>query len=149
MTTWATIDDVYTRTGVQTSPDVVAQAQGVVDLYSGVSALVDADLSVRDRRLLRSAVAYQAAFIESQPGLFGRVAVRSMSQDGVSFSVNESQGQPDPDALLLAPLAGRCIGSLTWRRRRSWDVRRGPYRATGLVGVVRSWETDNHSWRPM
>lgn len=138
MGTWATKEDVLTLTGVAVNDSIVAQAQGVIDLHSGVPELPESDLRPRDRRLLRHAVAYQAAFIASQPGLFGRAGVDSLNQDGISFNAtSNNQGQSAAEVLTLAPLAGLAVRRLSWQRSRSARVR-----PQGGRGSIRTFERD-------
>jgi hypothetical protein len=108
---WATVEETVTLTGVTVSSGTLAQAQGVLDLFSGVTEDVDAEqLSTRDRRLLRQACAYQAAWMHGQIDVPTRTDVSQLNQDGLSFTV------ANPDALVLAPLARRALAQLSWRR---------------------------------
>lgn len=150
---WATVHDVLTLTGVEVSSGVLAQAHGVIELYAGSSweATLDDDgvsgLSVRDRRLLRQAVAYQAAFIAPQEGVFSRAGATSVNQDGMAATV------AGPDAWVLAPLAARALKQISWTaggdrtvhlrrgRRRRWD--------DDDTGVVAVWQPMDAHGRPL
>lgn len=150
MTTWATVNDVFIYTGVTSSPDQVAQAQGVVELFSGVGSLTK-NISNRDLRLLKMAVAYQTGFIVNQPEVFGRMGIQSFSQDGTSFSLaSNAQGQPDTDALLISSLTRRCVSQLSWNRSRSVKVARP--RSMSVEEYSDKWlkdEVGNRDWRPV
>jgi hypothetical protein len=108
---WASVSDVTEITGATVDAETLAQAQGVIELLVGRTA--DATwIPARDLRWLRRAVAYQAAWMPSQPDLFTRTEVASSSQDGASQVYR-------PDSHLLAPLARRALKKLTWRGNRS------------------------------
>ncbi len=147
---WADAGFTFSITGVTVSPEQLAQAQGVIDLTSGTTqdAAVDLALRPRDLRFLRMAVAYQAAWMASQVDLFSRTEVSSLNQDGVQMTPGHS------DALLLAPLARRALGRLSWRRTRSVPVR-GPDpdgdsdALAALRHETRIVDRDDETWEPM
>lgn len=107
---WATTSEVLALTGVTVEDATLSQAQGVIDLVSGVTEDVE-DLSTRDTRLLRAAVAYQAAWMHGQVDVMTRSEVSALEQDGVKVTPT------DADALILAPLARRALAGLSWNRR--------------------------------
>lgn len=146
---WATVDDTYVLTGAVVSPEQVEQAQGVVELYAGLSTAADEALGVRDRRLLRSAVAYQAAFIAGQPGVFTRAGLASLTQDGVTVNTGS-----DPDALLISPLTRRCLKGVSWRGARSIRMNGvGFHERAWFVELTDRWFRDEVAgpggWRPL
>lgn len=136
MTTWATVDDVFRLTGVRADPDQVAQAQGVVDLYSGLTTANVDNVTARDGRLLKMATAYQAAFVASQVDVASRMGATSVQQDGASFTVGSV------DDLVLAPLARRCLAGLSWRRPRTRTARRGPDYPRSFAAYSAAWNDD-------
>lgn len=107
---WATEAETLALTGATVSTSVLAQSQGIVELYAGVAYGVTG-LDARDVRMLRFAVSYQAAWLLSQVDVTSRTEVQSIDQDGVKVVPT------DADALILAPLARRAIAGLSWRRR--------------------------------
>jgi hypothetical protein len=117
MANWATTADVMTYTGVAVVEQDVTEAQGVIDVYAGVTEEARSNLKSRDIRLLKQAVCYQAAWAAGQQDVFSRVDVSNVNQDGMQFTVTE------PDAMIIAPLAKRCLDRLTWRKSRSVNVR--------------------------
>lgn len=111
---WATVDDVATLTGRTIDQAGVAQATAVIELTNGGrQAMLDPDwVSPRVLDWLRRAVAYQAAWMASQPDYFERMDLKSLSQDGVAAVFKG-------DSILLAPLAKRCLNRLPWRGTRT------------------------------
>jgi hypothetical protein len=137
MTAWATVDDVFALTGVQTTPDIVTQANGIIELYSGATGATAANLATRDQTLMKGAVAYQAGFMASQVDVPTRMEVGSASQDGSSFTVK------DGDALVIAPLAKRSMALLSWRRPYGTvKVRCGQVRYPTFEAWAAAWLTD-------
>lgn len=118
MANWATVADVHNFTGVTVVDADVNEAQGIIDVYAGITTVAIANLKARDIRLLKQAVCYQAAWAAKQIDVFTRVDVQSVNQDGMNFTIT------DPDAMIIAPLARRCLDRLTWRKPRSVNVRR-------------------------
>ena len=113
--TWATAAETLTYTGIVVTDAEVAQAQAIVELFADVTEA--ATIGTKNTRLLKMAVAYQAAWITEHPDLFTHVDVSTMLQDGLQFvSGNEN-------AFVLAPFARRAINRLSWRRNRSLKVR--------------------------
>jgi hypothetical protein len=105
---WATEADVVALTGTPADAVKLAQAQAAVELYLGrTEALGSAEMSARDLDWLRRGVAYQAAWMASQPDLFTRLEVEQLAQDGMSTVFA-------PDGLVLAPLARRVLLRLSW-----------------------------------
>ncbi len=143
---WATEAEVLALTGTTVSAAHLTQAQGHIELYSGVVDGVT-DLTVRDTRLLHLAVAYQAAWLVSQIDVASRLEVTSIDQDGAKVV------PVDGDALLLAPLARRALTALSWRTRT------GTITVSAGVARYRTWDayadawvrdaTPDHCWRPM
>jgi hypothetical protein len=123
---WASAVDVYALTGATVTDAQVDQATSVIELTSGgrMARLDPAYLSERNLDWLRRAVAYQAAWIASQPDYFTRMDVSSMTQDGIAAAFR-------PDGLILSPLARRCLKRLSWRGVRTMtpSINRTPDRA--------------------
>lgn len=116
---WATISDVLSYTKITVDQGDVDSAQAAVELFSDVTETSsDAGLiSPKNLRLLKMAVAYQAAWATNQPDLYTRSDVGLLSQDGVSFT------SPHANSAILAPMARRAIDRLSWRRNRSQRIR--------------------------
>jgi hypothetical protein len=142
---WATESEVLALTGTSVAAAQLTQAQGVVELYAGVTQDV-VDLTPRDSRLLRVAVAYQAAWLVSQIDVASRTEVKSLVQDGVAVTPT------DGDALILAPLARRALSGLSWKRRGGTvTVSNGTRRYATLEQYTAAWMRDETpgSWRSL
>ncbi len=121
---WATIEQVEELTSTTVTEADLAMAQGIIELYSGATESME-DLSVRDLRLLKMAVAYQAKWMQDNPELFGRAGVSSFSQDGLSFSLSTTSSagrEATTEDLVLSILAKQCLKGLSWRGSRSINV---------------------------
>lgn len=108
---WATADQVQAITRVSVTDADVTAAQYTVELFSDVTEAYT--LSTRDTRILRMAVAYQAAWLAGQIDVATRTDVSSATQDSMSFT------HANPEAPVLAPLARHAIKRLSWKRSRS------------------------------
>ncbi len=133
---WATAEDVQALTGKVVGDDVIQQATGVIELSQGgrLAALDSTTVSGRNLDWLRRAVAYQAAWMVDQPGSFERMDVTTSTQDGASATMK-------PDALVLAPLARRCLKRLTWRGMRT--IQPGPRAGYARLNVYTSDDYDD------
>lgn len=146
--TWATTGDVLTYTGATVTAAQVAQAQAVVEVFADTTtAASDAgNISAKNLRLLKQAVSYQAAWITAHPDQFTNVDLSNFNQDQVSGTLAHA------NALILAPLAKRCIDRLSWKRVR--PLRIGA--AGGYGGIPRTMnltsavaDDDDPRWEPL
>jgi hypothetical protein len=105
---------VQRLTGKVVDDESVDMATGIIEIVSGADAdLLNAtNLSARNLKWLRYAVAYQCAFMIEHPDYFTRMDVTSMTQDGASATLRA-------DGLVLAPNARRCLKRLSWRGVRT------------------------------
>jgi hypothetical protein len=133
---WATEAEALTYTGITVTAVEIAQAQGIVELFTDVTEESNIT-SPRNLRLLKMAVAYQAAFIVDHPDMFTHVDVSTMLQDGIQFTVNHE------NAGILAPLARRAIARLSWANRNrslriqpSRNLRRRSSRSIYYLGTL-------------
>ena len=124
---WATTSDVITYTGINATPAQVEQAQAVVEMFADTTEDASAVGNIRPKnlRLLKLAVAYQAAWITQHPDAFTSMDTTSVSQDQVSATWLHA------NAGILAPLAKRCIDRLSWKRIR--PLRIGPRTGAGQI----------------
>ena len=109
---WATSGDVLAKTGATVTEGELAMAQGVVELFAGISEDNTSELHPRNARMLLLAVAYQAAWMQAQVDVTGRMDVAAVQQDGAQVERGHR------DAMVLAPLASRALDRLSWRGRR-------------------------------
>jgi len=116
---WATTAETLSYTGIAVGQDNIDAAQVMIEIFADVTeASSDAgNISPKNLRLLKLAVAYQAAWMTSQPDLFTRTDVGLMTQDGISFT------SPHANSGVLAPMAKRAIDRLSWRRNRNQRIR--------------------------
>jgi hypothetical protein len=119
MATWATIADVFNKTGVTVDATQIERAHAVILTFVDVDP--DAEnthLSDRDRNRMVAAEAFQAAWMFTQIEVVARTDVVSNTQDGEAFVY------ANPDAAVLAPLAKRNIDRLSWNGSGSVGGRR-------------------------
>lgn len=138
---WATAADAKAITGVDVTATERNIAAASLETMIGLIEEVDRpDISDRDKRFLKLACAYQAAFVHDNPDLFSRADVSSASQDG------ESAAFRNPDAHILAPLARKAIRRLSWRGL----TRPNDRAASRTRPNVNSEEYDDSlAWRPV
>lgn len=150
--TWATPAEASALTGHTITQSELAMAQGILVLFTGP---VDGErlnnIRTRDRQLLRSAVAYQAAWMQSKPELFGRSDMDNIIQDSLQFS------KADRESHIMAPLAKVALMKLSWQRSRTIDPltpeqalarRNKTYAETQGLNQF-SQEEDAFPWEPM
>ena len=113
---------VLDRTGFTVTDVELRQATSIVGSKAGVDLLVDPmPWSLRDQRLLRTAVMWQAAYVFRHPEVFEVEAnLTSASANGVS----KSWGDGGAAVSLIAPLANMNIRRLSWRRSRGIPLNR-------------------------
>jgi hypothetical protein len=141
---WATAAEVTDITGETPAADVLLRAAADIELAVGRTQ--DATwIPARDLRWLKRAVAYQAAWLPSQPDHLTRSETTgAVIQDGAHVEVTKA-GQR------YAPLAISAMKRLTWRGNRSVHTestlatKRGPY-ALGVDGVVSIFDYQGETW---
>jgi hypothetical protein len=147
MTDWATVGDVATYTGVSVTAAQVAQAQAVVEIFADTTTLASdaGNISEKNLRLLKQAVSYQAAWITQHPDAFTNVDLTNFNQDQVSGTLAHA------NALILAPLAKRCIDRLSWKRMRPLRIgRRGGRPVSPYLNTTSATQDENDPrWRPL
>lgn len=143
---WATVDDVATYTGREASPEALALAQVMIELFAGATEIASDDelISSKNLRLLGQAVAFQAVWLDAHPDVLEAMDVEGVSQDGLSATY------ANVNAHLLAPLADRCLRRLSWRReirigKGRWSTRRASDRGNRDSAV----RDDQYEWSPL
>ncbi|QQM45197.1 hypothetical protein [Streptomyces liliifuscus] len=133
---WATTSHVTTYTGLNATAAQVEQAQAIVEIFADTTedASDAGNISSKNLRLLKLAVAYEAAWITQHPDVFTNIDLTQVQQDGVVATMQHN------NALVLAPMAKRCIDRLSWRRTRSQRI--GPM-AGSRGGVPRRMNATN------
>ena len=148
---WGTVQEVVAYTGEHNvDADDLTKAQLVIDIFSGVTEDAAPHLKARDLRLLKNATALQAVWVGAQVDALTRTDVSEADQDGARFKLAHD------DALVLAPLAKRCLSQLSWRRPRSVRVIPTDQFGNPLLNRERITEhqfltdTDgNQDWKPL
>lgn len=125
MAAWATISETLAYTRISVSQEDLDVAQGMIELFADVTYGQNAQMSTKNLRLLKMAVAYQAAWITQHPDLFTHTDIQSINQDGI-FYVHQHE-----NSYLLAPMARRAIKRLSWMRNKSIRVRPSTRRLVG------------------
>lgn len=115
--TWASVEEVQQYTGIPVGSDNVTAAQFMIELFADVTE-DSTHISTKNLRLLKMAVAYQAAWISDHPDVFTHVDISTMLQDGIQFSYAHA------NAGILAPMAKRALDRLSWKRNRSIKIKK-------------------------
>jgi len=137
---WATITETETYTGVTVGADNITAAQAMVEIFADVTEDSNLNISAKNLRLLKMAVAYQAAWMTEHPDLFTHVDVSMMLQDGIQFTLGNE------NAALLAPMARRALNRLSWRRNRSIRIRRRRDQQAKNRGTINALYTQDYDW---
>lgn len=114
---WATVAETLSYTGITVSTDNITAAQFMVELFADVTEEADANISTKNARLLKMAVAYQAAWLTEHPDVFTNIDITNMAEDGIAFS------NAHANSGLLAPMAKRAISRLSWYRNSNIRIR--------------------------
>jgi len=121
---WATMDDVISVTGRESSTESLALAQTMIELFSGTTTIASDDemIGSKNLRRLRNAVCFQARWLDAHPDAIEAMDVEGVSQDGLSAQYAHA------NAHLLAPLAKRYLDRLSWKHeirvgRGNWSRR--------------------------
>lgn len=149
-TTWATVGDVASLTGVSVDTTTLSQANAVIELHSGriysLSGVSDpngvTNTGARDIEWMRRACAYQAAWMAAQFDMFTRLDLNAVNQEGRAVGLKDY-------TLVLAPLAKRALDRVSWRKSRSLHVR-SPFEdglgAGVLGGPIVDYDDDSGGW---
>jgi hypothetical protein len=144
---WATTGDVTLYTGLTATDAQVAQAQFVVELFADTTqAASDAgNISQKNLRILKMAVAYQAGWITQHPDAFTGMDTTTVSQDQVTATWAHA------NAGILAPMAKRCIDRLSWKRIRPLRIRkRVDWQVPRLMNTTSAvMDDDDPRWQPL
>jgi hypothetical protein len=112
---WASVAEVATYTGVAVTPAQLTQAQAIVDMFAGRTYDAAPRTGSRDRYWLKLTVAYQAAWLTSQPDLFQRIDLAAITMGSRAVALKD-------DSLRIAPLAAKALSKVSWMRGRSLHV---------------------------
>lgn len=115
---WATVAETLSITKVVVAESDVAAAQITIEILADVTEDSDQYISTKNARLLKNAVAYQAAWLSQHPDAYTSIDVDSATQDGLSYTTNHAL------AGVLSVHAKMCLDRLSWRRNRSVIIRK-------------------------
>lgn len=119
---WVDVAQVANLTNTEVDGSTMAQAQGIINVESGVDPeLLPIDLRANDRRRLEDALTYQAAWMAGRVSPFEETQAQGVSQDGVSAQYVTRKD------IYLAPLAQLCLNQLSWASG-AMKVKRAPRR---------------------
>lgn len=117
MAAWASIAETLAYTRINVEQEDIDSAQAMIELFADVIYDQSAKMSTKNLRLLKMAVAYQAAWMIDHPDVFTHVDIGSINQDGIFFV------QAHENAMLIAPMARRALSRLSWNRTRNIKIR--------------------------
>jgi len=123
MAAWASISETLAYTRITVDLEDIDAAQAMIELFADVvyDQTVDGSgnttIGAKNFRLLKMAVAYQAAWMTQHPDLFTHTDIQSINQDGI-FYVHQHE-----NSYLLAPMARRALKRLSWMRNRNIRIR--------------------------
>lgn len=145
----ATTAEVLQVTGATVTDAQLATAQAIVSVFSGIDLDPARDLAAagylpRDRRLLKSAVIWQAAYVVKDPDVTTRAGnLTAANANGVSVSYDDTGSAGS----ILAPLAKLSLTRLSWRRSRAVSV----VREAPRLWAVQTLTSDGSDadWRPL
>jgi len=146
---WASIADTQSITKTTVDQDTLDAAQFLIEIFTDTTE--DSSdrglISTKNLRLLRGAVAYQAAWMTAHPDQFTNADFESFQMDGLSVTRNHANSG------LLAPMAKRCIDRLSWKRNRNTYIRpmggRGNYLPPTLNTTSADLDDSRTDWRPL
>lgn len=127
--TWCTTDDVLNLTGTSVTTAQLLQAGAVIDVHAARSFAVDGTrVGTRDLYFLKLATAWQAAWMNQQPDMFGRI-------DALDVSQGRSRTQLRDTAMSLGPLARKALKRVSWLKSRSLHIQSAFTDSIGAMGI--------------
>ncbi len=141
---WATLTDVTTYTGATVGAAVLNQAQAVIDMHAGRTYDAVTRTGTRDAYWLKLAVAYEAAWLASQPDMFARLDFTQVGGQRTPTGIA-------PTAMTLGPLARRALARVSWIKSRSLHVRSAFQDGWGGISPNPDSESNDayESWSPL
>lgn len=110
------VSRVLRVTGATVTGEQIAQAAASIEALTGlIESVPRTDMHGRDLYWLGQAVAYQTPWIIAQADFLERNNVTIAQQDGQIANYG-------PDALVLSPMARKCLRRLSWRGMRAINL---------------------------
>jgi hypothetical protein len=140
---WATIAEVAEITGTTVEADVLAQADGIITVYSGRTPDLKDKLRKRDQYWLQAATAWQAAWLAGQAGVTARNLGTRIDTEGLSVDHAAEY------EVVLAPLAARALRNLSWKSNRSVRVASADTAGVGARNFTLESSDPSLDWAPL
>lgn len=147
---WVTPEEAIVITpSIAVSQSNIDAAQILIEIFSDTTEEAsDAGLiSSKNLRLLKYAVAYQAAWMTSHPDQFTNADFETFQTDGLSVTPLHE------NSMILAPMARRCINRLSWKRNRNTYIRPMAKRRNHVPKYLNTTSADlddsRTDWRPI
>lgn len=143
---WATIEETKAITAIDVTAQDLASAQNIVETLADTTEDSNGFMYSKNLRLLKNAVAWQAAWMSQHPDVFAAMEVNSATQDGLSYtSITALSG-------VVSPLARMNIDRLSWKRNRSVLIRKAGQRQGNIPNRLNTTNADlddNRNWKPL
>lgn len=145
MSAWATEAETLAKTGVTVTATDISMAQSAIEIYANRSYDATDGMSARDVYWLKTAVCWQAAWLNSQVAFAQKSQANSISQLNMTV-----QRQNEYD-VALAPLAARALKNLSWKGTRAMRVKPEavPRGADGFIDYLAEASDDMSEWDPI
>jgi hypothetical protein len=147
---WVTPEEALSITpGIAVSQEGIDAAQILIEIFADTTEEAsDAGLiSSKNLRLLKLAVAFQAAWMTAHPDQYTGSDFDTFQSDGLSVTYKNENSN------ILAPMARRCIKRLSWKRNRNIYIRpaSGPreYIPKHLNTTNADLDDFRTDWRPL
>jgi hypothetical protein len=127
-TTWATVADVKTYTGLDVTAAQLTIASGTVDMAAGRTYGDVARIGNRDQYWLKLALCYQSAWLAAQFDAFQRMDIDSLGQ-------NRSITKFNPNAVTLGPFTKKALKRVSWLKSRSLHIQSPFTDGIGIFGT--------------
>lgn len=139
------LPELFTLVGPSADVDAASraldQAAVVVETISGVvfnAEFREAPITRSDALWVKKATLFQAAWLIEQQDALNRVAVNSLTQDGLHVTTSNEL------TFVLAPLAKRALNNCSWAKHGTTRVSLERSSNGGSILI-----SDNHSWSPI
>ncbi|WP_405708475.1 hypothetical protein OG264_11700 [Streptomyces xanthophaeus] len=142
---WVTTEEVEAITLKAVTPEQVAAAQIIVELFADTTEESTDLISSKNLRLLKQAVAFQATWLTAHPDAYTNTDFSVFKMDGLGVTNRHA------NTMILAPLAKRCIDRLSWKRNRSVIIRKPGFRGNPVSPDPNNADLDDRrtDWRPI
>lgn len=124
----------------------LAMASATIEIFINREEEDIPDISPRDLRRIKKAIAWQALYITDQEDYGYRTLLESASADGQNFQmVKRGIGGVDIAAQMLHPLVIRALKNLSWKTPRN-TVNTSEILISRYRGFLNEASDSNHRW---